>query len=222
MNKKLFSLILCSVILLTACGNKEPKGYLSIPTAEPIPTAQNTEVSETDISQAPIALLPVEETSLAINKNAPSYTPGVLTDTGYESKWLGIRFTAPEGTVLSSADAAGCEMICQDETQGCNVMVLTENLPSDFQSVDTYVAQFAKEIASASEPSYKLLSDDEEVQIGSNTFRSVSFSASYGGADLYQTYFMYFTNDKISSIVITYTDDSIESAGALISGFEPY
>lgn len=222
MNKKLFPLILCVTLLFTACGNNTTKDNLSIPTAEPIPTVQDTNTSETETEQVPAALSPLEETSLAINKHAPDYTPGTITDTNYESEWLGIRFTAPEGTVLSSSDAAGCEMICQDESQGCNVMVLTEDLPSGFQTVDTFVAQFAKEITSASEPAYKLLSDKKEVQIGSNTFRSVSFSASYGGTDLYQTYFMYFTADKLSSIVITYTDDSIETAGALISGFQPY
>lgn len=224
MNKKLFPLFLSIILLFTACGNAGGKDSDSFayPTAEPIPVSQEGDSSEDSMTQVPSALQPMEETSLAISKNAPAYTPGTLTDTGYESQWLGVRFTAPEGTVLTASENSGCEMICQDESQTCNVMVLVEDLPADFQIVDTFVKQFAEEIASEAEPAYKLLSDKEEVQIGSNTFRSVSFSASYNGVDLYQTYFIYFTDDKLASIVITYTDDSIETAGALISGFQAY
>lgn len=220
MNKKTIIYLAGIILLLTACGKYDnQKSYLAIPTPEPIPVS---DTSKTDKAPVPAAAQPVEETSQAIDKSAPDYTPGTLTETTYESPWLGIRFTAPEGTLLSAPTDAGCEMICQDESQTCNVMVLVEDLPSGFQIVDTYIKQFAEEITSATEPAYKLLSDNEEVRIGASTFRSVSFSASYNGTELYQTYFLHFTNNKLASIVITYTDESIDTAGALISGFQAY
>lgn len=186
----------------------------------------STQSSSSPSAQAPTAYIPLEETSQAVDRQAPAYVPGILSTDGYESEWLGVRFTAPQNTsmIMPSAETEGntYEMFCSDNDNTANVYIMVENLPANFQTMDTFVAAFSDEMENETDPSYSYLSGTDEVLIGSNTYRCVSFCATYNGAELYQTYFFRVMESKLVSFVITYTDSSIETAGNLISAFEAF
>lgn len=227
MIKKKYILLSLGIALLftfTACGNSAAKETKTDSSAlEQISDSQGTDTAsgeKEDVVSA--ANAPMEETSEAITKEISEYVPGTLTETGYESEWLGLRFTAPEGTSMIMQDDSTYEMFCQNDDQTANIGIIIEDLPAGFQTVAQYVDQFEKEISSDSDISYKVLSDKDEVPLGSYIFRSVSFTATYNGAELYQSYFLRFMGDKIATVFVTYSDASIDTAGELISAFEAY
>lgn len=222
MKKKiiLLSFGIAFLFTFTACGDSASKENT---VAEQISGSQETDTASSGKEEVvSAASTPLAETSEAITKENTAYVPGTLTETGYESEWLGLRFTAPEGTSMMLPDDSTYEMFCQNDEQTANIGIIIEDLPAGFQTVAQYVTQFEEEINSESDISYKVLSDQQEVPLGSYIFRSVSFTATYNGSELYQSYFLRFMGDKVVTVFVTYSDASIDVAGELISAFEAY
>ena len=180
MKKRLQMLLgVCAIaVLMTACGSvvekadptpteketsaqtkapEEPMANAtSTPEAEPtsVPTSQPTATS-TPTPQPTATSVPVKE---------ESYEKGKITETGFESKWLNLRFTTPNGAFLLSQEeldqvmAQGAELLYGDEAQqqldyaalttvtemmvqnadGSNVIVQVEKLPVLYLATEDY------------------------------------------------------------------------------------
>lgn len=100
MKKKVLALALATAVLLTACGGQE--------TANEAPVEEAT-----------------EEVVGEAEETASDYTKGISSETGYESEWLGIRFTAPEGAAMLTEEEL-------NEMMGLGQEVLSEDF-SDLQ-----------------------------------------------------------------------------------------
>lgn len=94
-------------MLLAACGNVDKNAEPTVaptattaptatqavePTAEPTatPTPEPTAIPTPEPTEAPVA--------------ADSYVKGIITEEGFESEWIGIRFTKPATVVMATQE----------------------------------------------------------------------------------------------------------------------
>ena len=90
MAKKILAILLALslVFAFAACGGNEEATTTTAPvetTEDPFAAVEETEAEE-------------------VTEDAEGFAKGVTTDDGWESKWLGIRYTAPAGTAMTSEE----------------------------------------------------------------------------------------------------------------------
>ena len=163
MKKKLVVLCMAVSLMLTACGSK-------VEVQEPTMEAESEPVVETDaeetVSQAEEVTMEVEtETQAPEEESASDFVKGKVTNTGWESEWLGMRYVMADGMVMSTEEELNAmmgisqemlseefselqlkyaelntvyEMMCTAADQASNVNVTLEKLPIKID-IDTYV-----------------------------------------------------------------------------------
>ena len=173
---------------------------------------------------------------------AASYAPGTLSETGFDSEYLGLSFRIPEGSdfVMSTkeeldaqidaemknqgvdmeeaGDMYTYEMMAVSLEDGANAIVSTERVPFGNITPELYLSTVGKSL----EASGYTLGDLETVQLAGRDFAKLSTTMSAGGADTIQDYYSTKQDDRIVSITVTYasgTEDKIES---LLAAFAPY
>lgn len=256
MKKKLFMLLMAISLVLTACGGKEAAAEVE----ETLEDAAEAEVEEA-AKEAEEALeeaeAAVKETEEAVaeteseeaeesTENAEGYAKGVMTADGWESEWLGIRYTAPAGTVMTSEEELNSmmglgqellsedfnelqlkyaelntvyEMMCASEDQVTNVIVTIEKLPIAMD-VDTYISSFENTLSQVTAMTYTIVGKDEVITVGGRDFTRVECVADYNGVEIYQDYCLTIVDDRAVSLTVTYVDE--DAAENILSGFTAY
>ena len=102
MKKKLFMLLMAMSLVLTACGGNAKEAEAEIEELE-----EALEDAEEALAEAEEALAEAESTEEAeteeaeeVTEDAEGFAKGVTTDDGWESKWLGLRYQAPENATM--------------------------------------------------------------------------------------------------------------------------
>ena len=143
-----------------------------------------------------------------------SYTPGVFTETGYESEYLGFRFTTPDGFALATEeelsqmmgvalDAMGddvtelqkkyaemttiYELVATDSIGAANVNVVLEKTNV---SLETYLEVFTQQLAELTVMTVNLQEDAEEVDFAGATYTKLSAEVESSGIIMYQDYYL--------------------------------
>ena len=175
-----------------------------------------------------------------------TYTRGSFTDIGYESEFVGFRYTTPEGFTLADEEELASmmgitleamgddateaqkkyaelttvyEMMVTDATGACNM-----NMTMDKQvmAVDKYVDLF-KEQAEAFTTMEVVLNDGEEnVEIAGTTYKKLSATVSAYGMSMNQEYYIAKVGDRMVSMAVTYIDGMEDAKDVLMSGFAAY
>lgn len=223
MKKKVLALALATAVLLTACGGQE--------TANEAPVEEATEEV-------------VEEAE----ETASDYTKGISSETGYESEWLGIRFTAPEGAAMLTEEELNemmglgqevlsedfsdlqlqyaemstvSEMMCTAAEGTPNVVMSVEKMMADATAAD-YAEVLAQTLGQVTTMTYTIDSSDEVVTIGGKDFVKVAASVEYEGVSMKQNYYVMVQGDRAVSIALTFTPETEDAAEAMMNGFEAY
>ena len=174
------------------------------------------------------------------------YTKGTLTEDSWESEWLGMRFTAPEGMAMATQEeldelmgftteavsgdfsesqlenaemSTVHEMFCMADDLMSHVTVVVEKLAVQ-QDMDSYIKVMEDTLSKVSSMEYSVTSSDGVVQVGGREFREVKCTATYRGFEIYQSYLLIMVDDRVISINSTYLDE--ETYETLLSGFEVY
>ena len=174
------------------------------------------------------------------------FAKGAVTADGWESEWLGIRYTVPAGTVMTSEEDLNemmglgqeilsedfsdlqlkyaelntvYEMMCVSEDQVTNVMVTIEKLPIKMD-IDTYIEGFEQTLSQVTTMTYSVVGKDEIITIGDKEFTRVECIADYSGVQIYQDYCLAIVEDRAVSITVTYVDE--DAAENILSGFTAY
>ncbi len=240
MKKKVVVLCIAVSLMLTACGTKEE-------VQEPVEDV--VVETESDVEDESVIETEEEETEteeLTEEENVSDFAKGILTDEGWESEWLGMRFV-PEDTMNMSTeeelnDLMGIsmdmlsedfnelqiqyaelntvyEMMCTADDNASNVNMTLEKLPMKID-VDTYVELFLAQVSEVSVMAMNVVNEGEDVTVAGRDFKKLQCEVSYEGVTLYQDYYMAIIEDRVQIIVVSYLDEA--EAESLMSCFQVY
>jgi len=175
------------------------------------------------------------------------YKKGVLTETSFESEFIGIRFILPEGFVMATAEdidemmgigaeIAGLdqktvdyanlttvyEMMASSPTGSPNVIVLAEKLVLRGITEDQYIKTLKEQLLSLSAMDYSFDDEITSVNIAGKEYKKLTVSANANGVDIMQNYIIRKADNRMVGFITTYTDDNTEALDELMSGFSAY
>lgn len=193
-----------------------------------------------------LALMLVVAAVLMTACGGKSYTPGTFTDTGYESEFLGFRFTTPDGFALATQeelsqmmgitfDALGddvsdaqkkyaelttlYELMAMDSLGVTNVNIVLEKTNV---SMSKYLAAFKAQVESLDVMKVSLQGDAQEVEFAGATYTKLSADVSASGITLYQEYYLRKVGDRMMTITVTWADGFETSKETLMNAFSAY
>jgi len=165
---------------------------------------------------------------------AGEYAKGTVTETGWESEYFGLRYTAPEGMSMSTEEeldelmGLGQEVLSDDfselqlkyaeltsvyemmsvaDDQTTNVVVTVEKMAGKMDA-SQYAEALEQGLSQVSAIQYTLVSDDETVKIGNEDYIKASYEAESSGVSMYQDYYIRVVGDRAIAVTLTYLDES--------------
>lgn len=243
--KKLFFLGLVTVVLFTACGQKtdtiKTDNKQEIEEEQKQEDGKNSDAGALEISEVSQAKTPGQDMSSEFKK-------GTVSENGWESQWLGMRFTAPEGTRMASEETLDelmgiseellaedlsdaqikyaeltsvREMMCYDESTKTNVIVSVDRLPLEM-SEEVYAQQLALSLSSVSVMKYERAGEDEQTEIAGISYLKSGYRVETAGQSLHTDYYIRMIDDRVVSVVVTYGEGGEKMASSMVSSFETY
>ena len=179
-----------------------------------------------------------------------SYVKGEVTETSWESEYLGMRFECPEGYVMATAEEldqmieAGGEIVYEDEDSFAidyakavtvyemsaaseegipNVSISVDKIPFGEADVDAYFDAVETQLS-------ELQSDDIQYEIGDRStaeidgieFTVLSALATTSGVTMNQDYYGRVVEDRVMVIIVTYAEEYGITADDILNGFSAY
>lgn len=240
MKKRLIALlltVLMTAAILAGCvapaADEEPTAAPAAePTAEPAaePTAEPTAEPAAEPTADPTA-----EPAAA----GENYTAGTRTETSYESAWLGLRYTLPEGFVMATdeqinaAMQIGSEMLDVDgelldaasvrviyemmalSADGRNVQIVAEIPSLEDMSAELYVTTLQLQLPSLGFET----GERSTLELCGATYESLDASADVEGVSVCQRYLVRRVGDRMALITVSAQDQA--QLDALLTGFAP-
>lgn len=240
MKKRLIALlltVLMTAAILAGCvapvADEEPTAAPAAePTAEPAaePTAEPT---------AEPAAEPTTEPTAEPAAAGENYTAGTRTETSYESAWLGLRYTLPEGFVMATdeqinaAMQIGSEMLDVDgelldaasvrviyemmalSADGRNVQIVAEIPALEDMSAELYVTTLQLQLPSLGFET----GERSTLELCGATYESLDASADVEGVSVCQRYLVRRVGDRMALITVSAQDQA--QLDALLTGFAP-
>lgn len=228
---------------MTACGGKENVSE------EPAEEAVEEVVEETEEVEEEVAEEVEDEATEEPAEEASSdYTKGTSTETSYESEWIGIRFTAPEGATMMTEEELNemmgisqdmlsedfndlqlkiaemntvQEMMCTAADGIPNVTIAAEKIQSNM-TLEEYMEMLKSTLEQVTSMAYTVELTDEVVTIGGKDFTKLSAVAEVDGATLNQDFFAMIQGDRAVSITLTYAEGFEDAADEMLNSFEAY
>ncbi len=267
MKKKIMTAVLlglCSV-LLAACGSSQKNNHkpatntvsstkpkptivtAATPTPTVVPQSEILEPTATpEPTEAPKATATPKPTqkpkATATPKPADTYKRGILSEKGFESKWLNLRFTTPPDVLMlpqSELDslaalaikeagleegAAVFEMMAQYPS-GTNVVVEVEKLSKEYEKLTEkqVLEEIQKELLNNSGGLNYFYEEEPHTQkFAGETYTGFSMATEYGEDWLvYQDYLLRKKDNYMITILFSYSEEE-EELETLMSCFGPY
>ena len=179
----------------------------------------------------------------------PEYKKGTITDTSYQSEWIGLAWTAPEGFVLatqeemdafmdasvdqvvqdeemaeSAKSAATYEMIAQAETGMPNIMVIVEKLAVPNMKEEAYFEMFktTMEANAASMGLTYTYGDLQEVTVGGQPFQMATSTVDVGGVTRLQEVYFQSKGNYMIILTVSFDESTQEQKEEMMAAFTPY
>lgn len=170
------------------------------------------------------------------------YVRGEITDTTYESEWIGLRYELPKGFTMSGEEEmdailqAGGELIYEgaaDDIVDYAKMIMVYEMMAKNRygdvitlfvektkfDIDTYVAAIKMQMGNVDTIDVTM-DDGEAVDVGGVEFVKYSLVLDYGGVEVKEDYYLRKQGDRMICMLIGYSND--ETAEKIMSGFSPY
>lgn len=171
------------------------------------------------------------------------YKRGNVTDTSFESEWIGFRYDLPEDFTMASQEEMdavlqiGSEMIYEENADmiaDYSKMVMVYEMMAMDSLNDTvtvcvertslnpeeYAEALEAQIALVDGVEIKLIDEEKDAQIGGVEFYKYSYELNYSGVTIYQDYYMAERNGRMIEILLAYADESVRDV--MLDGFAPY
>ncbi len=256
MKKKVLFVVLAVAVMLTACGGKSGSREMEEGTSPEQEAGTSKEIEEEESSQemekaAEPEAEKEESEGSGKQEEAPEdkFVKGIITDTGWESEYLGMRYTLPEGMYMATEEAINdmmglgeealsesfseqqlkyakmrtvYEMMSTDATGANNVVLTVEKLPLNNMKAEVYVQSLKMQLGKVTTISYTITGDDETVSIAGKDFIKVSTQIDSEDAPLRQDYYVRVFEGRAICAVVTYSDETLELAETILNAFNEY
>ena len=174
------------------------------------------------------------------------YSRGIIKDDTYESEYLNLKFTTPEGYTMITEDVLNqyvqfaseivykdkdqkvidyskavnvYEMMCAEATINTpNVNIVIENLLGREISIDDYI-EASKEQLLATGIEYTFSETTKEVELAGEKYTVLDCIGNYNGQELLQQMYVRKVDNRMLILTITYTEDTAEGKDTLLAGF---
>lgn len=273
MKKKLVVLMMAlAMVMTTACGSKEPADSnvdSNVEAAEGA-DAENAEAADADSADADDAdaddaeadgadadvdgadtddgNAEAADADGADAEDAETYVFGTFTENGYESPYVGYRFTAPEGYVLYSQEemaqimGISMDMISDDydalqrtylesaivydmmaanaENPINNINVVVQQMDTSAYTLETIVDANIQELSALTSMECNVSEDYEMVTFAGTEFAKLTAEVTANGVTINQEYYIKLLPAGIVTITITYDPADTEACNTMISAFE--
>lgn len=170
------------------------------------------------------------------------YVRGKVTDTTFESEWIGFRYELPDGFTMSDEDdmdavlEAGGSMLYEDQADNivdyAKLVMVYEMMAQDRYGnvitlfvektsfdIDTYVSAIKMQMGNVDAMDITM-DDGETVEVGGVEFEKYSLTLGYGGMEIKEDYYLKKKDGRMICMLTGYSSD--EAAEAIMSGFSPY
>ena len=161
------------------------------------------------------------------------YHKGIIHDKSWESKFIGLRYTAPKGmSMFTEEELDGLmeldwenlsknfsqyqlgaaklttvyEMLCKANDQSTTVGVCVEKL-IDEMNVSQFVEIFESQLAQVYTINYTIISDDETVKIGNEYYIKVSYIMESNNVFLYLDNYFRVVGDRVIMIGLAFDNE---------------
>ena len=180
-----------------------------------------------------------------------TYAIGTLTENGYESKWLNLRFNSTEKVILPGRDEMaemmplGITMIYGDQADyladvtkqsvfyemmalhvgGGNVLIQVEKLAPGCEklSVEDYLVIVMNQLKMAANADYIINENSYEAEIAGEKYLGFSATTDSFGRDIYQEFLCRKKENMVISFIFSYEDDAVKgNVEYLLSLFKKY
>lgn len=127
------------------------------------------------------------------------YKKGTVTDTTYESEFVGVKYTAPEGweivsqqelDAMEAQTGTACELQAYNPADGSSVNIILEKLPADTITEEMYINSIVNSVEKAAEFDVENISDSETYELAGQTYKVLSFTVSQNDVVYYQKYYV--------------------------------
>lgn len=259
MKKRVLALMIAVLsVCMTACGSTDVSDVDAVveestvedevvegaEVEEPVDeTATEEEISEEVVEEEAVEEETEEE---AVEETASAgYYPGVLTETGYESKFLGFRYTTPEGFAIATEEEmeemteAGQELLSEDysdlQMAYADIVTINELMVSDEYGIvnfnitlektavdlETYVTLFKEQIAGLTAMTIEIVSE-EEAELAGSTYTKLTAQVESQGYVMWQEYYLRKQDERLVALVTTWLDGMDAEKETMMSGFAAY
>lgn len=245
MKKKLAMTLLALSLMMTACGKDADMESNASQTATQTQTEATVSTPQETRTTQPVET----ETQSTEEATAEGYVPGTFTDTGYESEYLGYRFTLPEGYVLATDEelkellGMSMEVMSEDLTelqkayaQVTTVFDMMVSSPTGLPNLNVTAEKMNTEGVTPEMVAESLIAQlkslttmqcvpSEEyttVEIAGNTYTRLEAVVTSGEVSLLQEYYVRLTDDRLINMTLTYSEDTAAEKDTLMSSFEAY
>ncbi len=191
-------------------------------------TLQNTPKNETE------NITTESEEEIDVNsyfddeENEKEYEKGILTDTSYESEFVGVKYTAPDGWVLASEselaelptdEKTTWEMQAFSSLDGSNIVLATEKLPMKNMTLSMYITFLTNSLKNNDQLTVSDIKEYGTMIIAGEEYHILSYTAIQNGISLTQTFYLRKINTYMIAITVTSAGTPNED---ILSGFEKY
>lgn len=176
-----------------------------------------------------------------------AYTPGTFTETGYETEFLGFRFTTPEGYVLANSEelaqimgvaldtASEAGDVTDLQKKYAELTTVYEFMVSDTMGVananivlektavplKTYIEVVKGQLTEMSTMAVTITSE-EEVEFAGATYTKISANVEASGIAMYQDYYIRKVEGYVMLFTVTWADGFEAEKDAIMNGFAAY
>lgn len=250
--KRSIAVILLAGLMLsvTACGSGREESAVAEADAEKIREEAEAEIkarheARTENSRETASAGDSDEGAGGAGTEEASddgYVKGKVTDTAFESEWIGLRYDLPEGFTMSDEDdidavlEAGGSMLYEDQVDNivdyAKLIMVYEMMAQDSYGnvitlfvektsldIDTYVAAIKMQMARVDQIDISM-DEGETVEVGGVEFEKYSLTLAYGGMEVNEDYYLKKKDGRMICMLTGYSSD--EAAEAIMSGFSPY
>jgi len=249
MKKRVLAVMLVAFsVFMTACGSSENQDVESVAEESTIQEEVVVEAEESEEVSVEEVVEEVSEEEVSaeeVQENKGSYYPGVYTETGYESEYLGFRYTTPEGCTLASEEemqqafSEGQELLSEDFNEiqlayadivSINEMMVTDStgivnanitLEKTVVDIDTYVEAFKSQVANLSGMNVEIV-NEEDAELAGAAYKKLTAEVEAEGFAMLQEYYLRKQDDRVIAIVVTWMEGLESQKENLLSGFAAY
>ncbi|RKJ68883.1 hypothetical protein [Roseburia sp. 1XD42-69] len=168
------------------------------------------------------------------NNTEEEYYRGTITKTGWESKFIGLRYTNPAGMNMSTEEELDkmnefedgspsivfnqnelgkaklttvFEMMSMSDDKSIIAGVCTERLTDEID-IFQFIESFESQIDRHPFYNYVLISDDKTIRIGNDDYIMVSYMVDFNNVFRYKDNYFRIVGDRVIMISLDYNDES--------------